>query len=116
MSYSTPIKLNANPARIHSRMWGLPRRSSLRLLLFTLGGMLDPLIHVTNGLEDVNANATANPVTNGLHLAAFVLDSFLLPISIVGMARLAMGGSRWLATIGGTLGLVGWVPFSALTA
>jgi hypothetical protein len=85
-------------------------------IAFTVGGWLDPVVHVTNGAANITANATANPVTNGLHLAAFVLDSFLLPISVIGMARLAMRGSPWLATVGGALGLVGWLPFSALTA
>jgi hypothetical protein len=85
-------------------------------IAFTVGGLLDPVIHVTNGTANIAANASADPVTNALHLAAFVLASFLLPVSIVGMARLAMRGSPWLATTGGALGVVGWLPLSALTA
>lgn len=85
-------------------------------IAFTVGGFLDPVVHVTNGAANVAANATSNPFTNGLHLSAFVLDSFLLPISVIGMARLAIAGSPWLATLGGALGLVGWLPFAALTA
>jgi hypothetical protein len=85
-------------------------------ILFTIGGFLDPVVHVTNGVANITANASANPVTNAIHLAAFVLGSFLLPISVIGMARLAMHGSPWLATIGGILGLLGWIPLSALTA
>jgi hypothetical protein len=73
-------------------------------------------VHVTNGAANIAAFATANPVTNGLHLGGFVLASFLLPVSIVGMARLAMQRSPWLAVSGAVLGLIGWLPFSALTA
>ena len=85
-------------------------------IAFTVGGLLDPVVHVTNGEANIAAFATANPFTNALHLSAFVLASFLLPISIVGMARLAMQGSPWLAVSGAVLGLIGWLPFSALTA
>lgn len=85
-------------------------------IAFTVGGLLDPVVHVTNGAANIAAFATANPFTNALHLGAFVLASFLLPISIVGMARLAMQGSPRLAISGAVLGLIGWLPFSALTA
>ena len=85
-------------------------------IAFAVGGLLDPVIHVTNGAANIAANAAADPFTNGLHLVAFVLDSFLLPISVIGMVRLAMLRSPWLAMIGGALGLLGWLPFSALTA
>ena len=85
-------------------------------MAFVLGGVLEPVVHVTNGAANIVANANANPFLNGLHLASFVVGSFLLPISVIGMARLAMYGSAWLATIGGALGLLGWLPLSALTA
>jgi hypothetical protein len=45
-----------------------------------------------------------------------VLASFLLPIGAVGLAQLAYPGAPWLATIGGLLAVVGWLPFSALAA
>jgi hypothetical protein len=83
---------------------------------YCLGGLLDPVIHVTDGAANVVANAAANPFTNGLHLASFVVGSFVLPISIIGIARLVMPRSPWLAFIGGALGLLGWLPMSALTA
>jgi hypothetical protein len=83
---------------------------------YCLGGLLDPVIHVTDGAANVAANAAANPFTNGLHLASFVVGSFVLPISIIGIARLVMPRSPWLAFIGGALGLLGWLPMSALTA
>jgi hypothetical protein len=83
---------------------------------YCLGGLLDPVIHVTNGAANIAANAAANPFTNSLHLASFVVGSFVLPISIIGIARLVMPRSPWLALIGGTLGLVGWLPMAALTA
>jgi hypothetical protein len=79
-------------------------------------GSWTPVIHITNGAANISANAAANPLTNGLHLAAFVLATFMLPVSVIGTARLAISRSPWLATIGGALGLVGWLPFSALTA
>jgi hypothetical protein len=83
---------------------------------YCLGGVLDPVIHVTNGAANVAANAAANPFTNGLHLASFVIGSFVLPISIIGIARLIMPRAPRLAFIGGALGLLGWLPMAALTA
>ncbi|MBV9599492.1 MAG: hypothetical protein JOZ87_21885 [Chloroflexi bacterium] len=79
-------------------------------------GVLDPVVHVTDGVANIAANASAGQLTNGLHLASLVLGSFVLPISIIGIARLVMQRSPWLATIGGGLGLLGWLPFSALVA
>jgi hypothetical protein len=70
---------------------------------FVVGGLLDPVVHVTSGSANIAAYAAANPVTNAVHLAAFVIGSFVLPASVVGIARLAMPASPWL-------------PFSALTA
>ena len=69
-----------------------------------------------HGAANIAANASANQLTNGLHLASFVLASFALPISIIGIAGLVMRRSPWLATIGGGLGLLGWLRMSALTA
>jgi hypothetical protein len=43
-------------------------------------------------------------------------ETFLLPVSVLGLAGLAVGRSPWLATIGGGLGLIGWLPWSALAA
>ena len=85
-------------------------------ITYCLGGLLDRVVHVTNGVANIAANTFANPYTNALHLASFVLGSFVLPLSIIGIARLLMPRSPWLATIGGALGLLGWLPFSALTA
>jgi hypothetical protein len=85
-------------------------------IAFSLGALFEPAQHITDGQAAIAANAAADPITNGLHIAGFVLDAFLLPISVLGMARLAMNGSPWLATIGGTLGLLGWAPFAALAA
>jgi hypothetical protein len=84
-------------------------------LAFVLGGVLAPSIHDT-GRSSIAANAAANPVANGAHLAAFVVASYLLPIGAIGLAHLAYPRRPWLATIGGLLALVGWLPFSALTA
>jgi hypothetical protein len=84
-------------------------------LLFLLGGVLAPSIHDT-GQSSIAANAAANPTLNAVHLAAFVLASYLLPIGAIGLARLAYDRTPWLATVGGLLAVVGWLPFSALTA
>lgn len=85
-------------------------------IAFALGALFEPAQHITDGAAAIAVNAAADPFTNGLHIAGFVLDAFLLPISVVGMARLAMAGSPWLATIGGALGMLGWAPFAALAA
>lgn len=84
-------------------------------LTYVLGGLLAPSIHDT-GQASIAANAAANQATNAVHLAAFVLASFLLPIGAVGLAQLAYPRAPWLATVGGLLAVVGWLPFSALAA
>lgn len=84
-------------------------------LAFVIGGLLAPSIHDT-GQSSIAANAAANPTANGLHLAAFVVASYLLPIGAIGLTRLAYPRTPWLATIGGLLAVVGWLPFSALAA
>jgi hypothetical protein len=84
-------------------------------LAFVIGGLLAPAIHDT-GQSSIAANAAANPTANPAHLAAFVLASYLLPIGAIGLARLAYRRTPWLATIGGLLAVVGWLPFSALAA
>ena len=84
-------------------------------LAFLAGGALAPSIHDT-GQSSIAANAAADPTANALHLAAFVVASYLLPIGAVGLAWLAYRRTPWLATIGGLLALVGWLPLSALTA
>jgi hypothetical protein len=38
----------------------------------------------------------------------------LLPVSVIGIAGLAMRRSPWLGTIGGALGIAGWLTFGAL--
>jgi hypothetical protein len=86
-------------------------------LVFVPGTIFNPAIGgIGAGAANLAANAGANPLTNQLHVAAYVLLSFLLPVSVLGMAGLAMRRSPWLATIGGGLGLLGWIPFAALTA
>lgn len=82
---------------------------------FVVGGILSPSIHA-NGATTIAANASATPVINAVHLAAFVTASFLLPPSVIGLARLAYSRAPWLALIGGCLGLLGTLPFGALTA
>jgi hypothetical protein len=84
-------------------------------LAFLVGGVLAPSLHAT-GQASIAANAAADPATNAVHLAAFVLASYLLPIGAIGLAYLAYPRTPWLATVGGLLAVVGWLPFSALAA
>jgi Na+/phosphate symporter len=84
-------------------------------LAFTLGGLLAPALH-DSGQASIAANTAANGITNAAHLAAFVLASYLLPIGAIGLALLAYPRAPWLATIGGLLAVVGWLPYSSLTA
>jgi hypothetical protein len=71
---------------------------------------------IGQGAANITANAAADNLTNGLHVAIYVLESFLLPLSVLGLAGLALDRSPLLATIGGGLGLIAWVPWSALAA
>ena len=81
------------------------------------GTIFNPAIGgIGRGAANLAANAAASPVLNQVHVAAYVLESFLLPISVLGLAGLALRRSPWLATIGGALGLFGWLPFGALAA
>jgi hypothetical protein len=82
---------------------------------YLIGGVLEPAAHV-DGRATIAANATANPATNAAHMIAFVIASFLLPVGVAALAYLARRRSPWLAVIGGILGVLGWLPFSALTA
>jgi hypothetical protein len=86
-------------------------------LLLVPGTIFNPGIGgIGNGAANLAANAAASPITNQLHVATYVLETFLLPLSVIGLAGLALRRSPWLATIGGGLGLLGWLPWSALTA
>ena len=86
-------------------------------LVLIPGTIFNPAIGgIGNGAANIAANAAANPLTNQLHVATYVLETFLLPLSVLGLAGLAIRRSPWPATIGGGLGLLGWLPWSALTA
>jgi hypothetical protein len=82
---------------------------------YLVGGALSPSIH-TPDQSSITAAGTADRVTNSLHILAFVVASYLLPIGAAGLAYLAHRRTPWAATIGGLLAVVGWLPFSALTA
>lgn len=84
-------------------------------LAFLVGGMLAPSIR-QSGQASIAANAAANPIGNATHVAAFVVASFLLPAGAIGLSCLAYRSTPRLATAAGLLGLVGWLPFSALAA
>ena len=82
---------------------------------YLLGGALEPAAH-TGGQATIAANAAADPTLNAVHMAAFMAASFLLPVGVAGLAWLAYPRAPWPATIGGVLGVIGWLPFAALTA
>jgi hypothetical protein len=82
---------------------------------YAVGGALSPSIHAS-AAQAITSAAAANPVTNALHMVAFVAASYLLPVGAVGLAAVAYRRRPWLATIGGLAAVVGWLPFSALTA
>lgn len=99
------------------RRVGFAAAIALAPLAFIPGTIFNPAIGgIGKGAANIAVNVAANPFTNQLHVAAYVLLSFLLPVSVVGMAWLAIQRSPWLGTIGGGLGLIGWIPFAALAA
>ncbi len=68
------------------------------------------------GALNIAANMAADPVSNQLHIVLYEVETFLLPLGMLGMAGLLLPRSPWMATIAGGLGLMGWLPWSALTA
>lgn len=82
---------------------------------YLVGGLFAPAIHIS-GSSTIVANLAAPTATNAVHLVAFVVASFLLPVGAAALAYLSYPQSPWLATVGGLLGVIGWLPFSALTA
>jgi hypothetical protein len=120
--------VTVDDTRAGSRTEGGPVPGHVRVLLvllavaivggplgFLLGGALAPSVH-DPALLAIARNAAADPVLNGAHLVAFVLASYLLPVSAVGLARLAHRRRPGLATAAGIVAVVGWLPFSALAA
>ncbi len=86
-------------------------------IFLLLGTLLNPAVGgIAAGAANIAANATADPTTNQLHLAFYAVETFLLPVSVLALAGLVLDRSPWLATIGGGLGLVGWLPWAALVA
>lgn len=86
-------------------------------LVLVPGTIFNPAIGgIGAGAANIAANAAADPLTNQVHVISYLVESFLLPISVLGLAALALRRSPWLGTIGGALGLVGWLPFGALAA
>jgi hypothetical protein len=82
---------------------------------FLVGGALAPSVHDPAAIA-LARNAAAVPARNAAHVAAFVVASYLLPVSAVGLARLAVPVTPRLATWAGVIAVVGWLPFSALAA
>jgi hypothetical protein len=77
--------------------------------------ILNPLaLGASSGKIAFALNEAANLNANQIHLVLGIALSFLLPLDFLGMAWLAMRRSPWLATTAGLLGLLGWIPWSAL--
>jgi hypothetical protein len=86
-------------------------------VLLLPGTLFNPAVGgIGAGAANIAANATADPTTNQLHIAIYVVETFVLPFSVLGLASLALPRSPWLATVGAAFGLVGWLPWSALAA
>jgi hypothetical protein len=86
-------------------------------ILLIPGTYLNPAVGgIGAGAANIAANAAADPGQNQIHLLIYELETFLLPVSVLGLAGLALERSPWLASIGGGLGLIGWLPWSALAA
>lgn len=111
----TSTSERAVPSHVTFLRWYFASCIVLGPLVAFLYGFLNPTpLHVTNGAVAIAVNAAANPAANQLHLALGVVLSFLLPLWYLGIAWLALRRAPWLAAIGGLLGLVGWIPWSAL--
>ena len=111
----TSTSERAVPSHVTFLRWCFASCIVLGPLVAFLYGFLNPTpLHVTNGTVAIAVNAAANPLANRLHLVLGVVLSFLLPLWYLGIAWLALRRAPWLATIGGLLGLVGWIPWSAL--
>lgn len=82
---------------------------------FLIGGALAPSVH-ERGEVALAHNAAALPPLNAVHVGAFVVASYLLPFSAVGLARLALPRSPRMAVWAGVVAVLGWLPFSALAA
>jgi hypothetical protein len=82
---------------------------------YLVGGLLSPSINASSA-DSIAASTSANSTWDHVHLWAFAISSYALPISALGLAWLCYRATPWLAVLGGLLGLIGWAPFSALTA
>lgn len=95
--------------------WTLAVCVALGPVAFAVGGLLEPAVHAS-GAATIAGNAAEPALGNVLHVVGFFAASLLLPASMVGLAALAYPRTPWAATIGGALGVLGWVPLAALTA
>jgi len=84
-------------------------------LAFAIGALFNPAVGGT-AADNIARNAQANGFTDQLHIAGFVIASLLLPLSMIGLAYPARLAAPWLSTLGGLIGVIGWLPLSALTA
>ena len=81
-------------------------------LMVAVGIATAPSIGASGG-RAVIAAYTQFPERARLEMALSVPGIILVPLAFVGLARLAMRGSPWLATLGGGLALVSWATWPA---
>src|SRR2546423_13063060 len=60
----------------------------------------------------VATNATDSDLMDQTHLVAQLIAAYLLPLGFLAMAWLANRRSRWLASLGAVISLVGFVPLA----
>ena len=84
-------------------------------LAFAVGALFNPAVGGT-AADNIARNAHASGFANQVHIVGFLAASLLLPLSMIGLAYPARLAAPWLSVIGGLVGVVGWLPLSALTA
>ncbi len=81
-------------------------------LLAVVGFAINSTLGVTVGHDAIAASVAANDGADLFHVLVGVVGSVLMPFAFLGMALLAMRGAPWLATIGGAIGMVGWITMA----
>lgn len=81
-------------------------------LIVAIGVATAPSIGGSKGRAVIDAFAQL-PDRAQLEMALAVPGIIVLPLAFLGLARLAMRGSPWLATLGGGLAIVSWATWPA---
>jgi len=112
-----PLKTSSD----HISVVALPAYVRLQHLFFALCIILAPITFslyviswndVSGGL--IATSARMGVVLNQLHFISGFAASFFLPFGYLGMALLGIRRSPWLGSISAFLGLLCWLPLSAL--